>query len=84
MGQVNITGGGKISGISNSVKAIGVKRPGHGNAGRPLEIITNHFATDVPDGKIYHYDGMDNPPPQRVVLTTSCFAHSLGYISFSL
>jgi hypothetical protein len=35
-----------------------VKRPGHGTAGRVVEIYTNHFAAQLNQGTIYHYDGM--------------------------
>src|SRR6266403_2236489 len=40
------------------IKPIGVKRPAHGTAGRMVEIVTNHFATELNQGTIYHYDGM--------------------------
>lgn len=40
------------------VRAVGVKRPGHGTAGRMVEIFTNHFAAKLDQGIIYHYDGM--------------------------
>ena len=40
------------------VKAVGVKRPGHGTAGRMVEIYTNHFAANLDQGIIHHYDGM--------------------------
>lgn len=40
------------------VRAVGVKRPGHGTAGRMVEIFTNHFAASLDQGTIYHYDGM--------------------------
>lgn len=39
------------------VKAIGVKRPGQGTAGRKIEVFTNNFATRLNQGTIYHYDG---------------------------
>jgi eukaryotic translation initiation factor 2C len=39
------------------VQAIGVKRPGHGTAGRLVEVFTNHFASELNQGIIYHYDG---------------------------
>ncbi|THH18233.1 hypothetical protein EW146_g2726 [Bondarzewia mesenterica] len=42
--------------LPSHVEAIGVKRPGHGNAGRPLEVITNHFTTSIPEDSIHHYD----------------------------
>lgn len=43
---------------ASHVKAVGVKRPGHGTAGRIVEIFTNHFAASLDQGIIYHYDGM--------------------------
>jgi eukaryotic translation initiation factor 2C len=43
---------------SHHVRAVGVKRPGHGTAGRMVEIFTNHFAAELNQGIIYHYDGM--------------------------
>ncbi|KAI0278886.1 argonaute-like protein [Russula aff. rugulosa BPL654] len=47
------------------VKAVGVKRPGHGTAGRMVEIFTNHFAANLDQGIIYHYDVIlpDKPRP---------------------
>jgi hypothetical protein len=39
------------------VKAIGVKRPGQGTAGRKIEVFTNNFVTELNQGTIYHYDG---------------------------
>jgi eukaryotic translation initiation factor 2C len=41
-----------------NVQAIGVKRPGHGSAGRGIEVITNYFETELKQGTIHHYDGM--------------------------
>jgi len=43
--------------VASHVKAIGVKRPGHGTAGKVVNIFTNHFATTLDQGTIYHYDG---------------------------
>ena len=48
--------------LSSHVEAIGVKRPGHGNAGKHIEILTNHFVTSIPEQSIYHYDGAYLPP----------------------
>ena len=42
---------------ASHVRAIGVKRPGHGTSGRVVEIFTNHFATELNHGTICHYDG---------------------------
>jgi hypothetical protein len=46
---------------ASHVRAVGVKRPGHGTAGRMVEIFTNHFAAELNQGMIYHYDGMPLP-----------------------
>jgi len=43
--------------VASHVRAIGAKRPGHGTAGRVVDIFTNHFATTLEQGIIYHYDG---------------------------
>jgi len=43
--------------VAQHVRAIGVKRPGHGTAGRVVDVFTNHFATTLDQGTIYHYDG---------------------------
>ena len=40
------------------VAAIGVKRPGQGTGGRPIEVFTNNFVAELNQGTIYHYDGM--------------------------
>jgi len=48
----------QTSAPASQVKAIGVKRPGHGTSGRVVEIFTNQFATELNyDTMIYHYDG---------------------------
>ena len=43
--------------VAEHVRAIGVKRPGHGTTGRVVHIFTNHFATTLDQGTIYQYDG---------------------------
>ena len=43
--------------VAEHVRAIGVKRPGHGTTGRVVDIFTNHFATTLDQGIIYQYDG---------------------------
>lgn len=40
------------------VETTGVKRPGYGKAGRPITVNVNHFVCTIPDGTIFHYDGM--------------------------
>ncbi|KAH9965908.1 argonaute-like protein [Russula dissimulans] len=48
------------------VRATGVKRPGHGSAGKVVDVFTNHFATELQQGTIYHYDVVilpDKPLP---------------------
>ncbi|KAA1466451.1 argonaute-like protein [Dentipellis sp. KUC8613] len=48
---------GAVQGLALAhVESIGVKRPGFGNAGRALEVYTNHFTTDIPTETIHHYD----------------------------
>ena len=42
---------------ASQVRAIGVKRPGYGTAGRMVEIFTNQFATELNHDIIYHYNG---------------------------
>ena len=32
------------------------KRPGYGREGRPIALLANHFALQIPDGFIHHYD----------------------------
>lgn len=59
--------------VASHVRAIGVKRPGHGTAGRVVDVFTNHFATTLDQGTIYHYDGMHsflsrNGSPDRSAL----------------
>ncbi|KAF8914444.1 argonaute-like protein [Gymnopilus junonius] len=47
-----------------SVKTVGVKRPGYGQGGRPVNVLVNAFAVEVTDEMIYHYDAItpDNLP----------------------
>lgn len=40
------------------ITTVGVKRPDFGKSGRPLQVFVNCFNTTVPDGIIYHYDGV--------------------------
>ncbi len=40
------------------VSAIGVRRPGQGTAGLPVEVFTNNFAIELNPETIHHYDGM--------------------------
>jgi len=42
---------------ASQVRVIRAKRPGHGTSGRVIEIFTNHFATELNHGTIYHYNG---------------------------
>lgn len=32
------------------------RRPDYGRDGKPIEVVANHFALELPDGKMYHYD----------------------------
>ncbi|KAH9035273.1 argonaute-like protein [Lactarius hengduanensis] len=48
------------------VTATGVKRPGHGTGGRPIEVFTNSFEIELNQGTIYHYNVIapaDRPLP---------------------
>ncbi|KAH9965910.1 argonaute-like protein [Russula dissimulans] len=47
------------------VHTTGVKRPGHGTAGRTVEVFTNCFAVEFKLGTIYHYNVIlpDKPLP---------------------
>ena len=45
--------------IAAHVGTIGVKRPAYGQIGRPINITTNHFECEIPEGYIHHYDGND-------------------------
>ena len=42
---------------SSHVTTIGVKRTAFGTATRAVQVMTNHFEVNVPQGIIYHYDG---------------------------
>ncbi|KAI9448013.1 argonaute-like protein [Lactarius indigo] len=56
------------------VRAIGVKRPGHGADGRPIEVFTNSFEIKLNQGTIYHYNGMYPSSPREDLPSIS---HSL-------
>lgn len=32
------------------------RRPAHGTLGRLIQLVTNHFDVDIPNGNVYHYD----------------------------
>jgi eukaryotic translation initiation factor 2C len=42
---------------SDHITTVGVKRKAPGTSGRPIPIFVNSFVTEIPDGKIHHYDG---------------------------
>ena len=48
------------------VEAIGSRRPGYGNAGMPIRLISNHVSVDLKPGMIYHYDGTYNSRPSSL------------------
>ncbi|KAI0313364.1 argonaute-like protein [Amylostereum chailletii] len=54
--------GGAVSAsvIALHVKTVGARRPGHGISGRPIEVVTNHFKTEIPHAVIHHYDVISN------------------------
>ncbi|XP_037522356.1 protein argonaute-2 isoform X1 [Rhipicephalus sanguineus] len=37
----------------------------HGKMGRPIELLANHFAIQLPDGDVYHYDVTIIPPSKK-------------------
>ncbi|KAF9254198.1 hypothetical protein L218DRAFT_578030 [Marasmius fiardii PR-910] len=41
---------------SANVSTVGVKRPGHGRAGRTTKLLTNAWVIGIPKTMIYHYD----------------------------
>ena len=45
---------------SGHVAAVGVKRPGYGTVGRPIDIQVNCFPVDAPNITVYQYDGGSN------------------------
>ncbi|PBK85510.1 hypothetical protein ARMGADRAFT_1087389 [Armillaria gallica] len=46
--------------VSSTVQAVGVPRPGFGNAGRQINIRVNTSAMNIPDITVYHYDAVEN------------------------
>ncbi|KAI9063284.1 argonaute-like protein [Trametes sanguinea] len=40
------------------ITTVGVKRTAFGQAGRVIQVHTNHFEVKIPEGHIHHYDGM--------------------------
>ncbi|VDC01533.1 unnamed protein product [Peniophora sp. CBMAI 1063] len=79
-------GGGAASTVASSVRSVGVKRPGYGSAGRPLTITTNHFATDIPESIIYHYDAISSEktlPPARCFEIINILQTSVAPNTFS-
>lgn len=46
-----------LSIVIGHVQTIGVKRPGFGTSGRPIQVTVNAFDATVTNGIIYHYDG---------------------------
>lgn len=52
-------GGGAAGGTlpGAQITTIGVRRPGYGINGRPLNVYTNNFVVSSPESLIIHYDG---------------------------
>lgn len=48
--------------IAAHVETIGERRTGFGTAGNVINITTNHFPCEIPEGIIHHYDGNDPRP----------------------
>ncbi|KAI0702894.1 argonaute-like protein [Cytidiella melzeri] len=49
------------------VQSVGVKRKGFGTSGQAIEVWTNHFAVDIPQNIIRHYDAI-TPSEQSLPL----------------
>lgn len=49
--------GGQQVVLADHVQTIGVRKPGYGREGRIFKVFTNHFAAEVTDNIISHYDG---------------------------
>jgi eukaryotic translation initiation factor 2C len=61
-GPAATTGGPGQVVLAAHVQTIGVKKPGYGREGRPFSVVTNHFAAQITDNIISHYDGSSHPP----------------------
>ncbi|THH32884.1 hypothetical protein EUX98_g1281 [Antrodiella citrinella] len=48
------------------VTTVGVKRSGYGSGGRAIQVFTNHFECEIPQGIIYHYDVAITPSEQTL------------------
>ncbi|KAI0053586.1 argonaute-like protein [Auriscalpium vulgare] len=59
--------GGTLT-IADHVQSVGVKRPGHGNSGRAMDVFTNHFASEIPQETIHHYDVVISPSEKTLPL----------------
>jgi len=42
------------------ITTVGVRRPGFGKAGKPMQVTANLFKTTMPNRVIYHYDGLSS------------------------
>jgi len=42
------------------ISTVGVRRPGFGKAGKPMQVTANLFKTTIPNCVIYHYDGLSS------------------------
>ncbi|KAI0638149.1 argonaute-like protein [Trametes polyzona] len=52
-GQVTTAG---LPDTSSHITTVGVKRTAFGTSGRAIQVSTNHFEVQIPEGQIYHYD----------------------------
>ncbi|CAN8002960.1 unnamed protein product, partial [Ixodes hexagonus] len=41
------------------------QRPSAGKLGRPIAVVANHFAMELPNGNVYHYDVAILPPQRK-------------------
>jgi eukaryotic translation initiation factor 2C len=39
------------------ITTVGVRRPGYGKTGKPMQVTANYFKTTIPEDVIHHYDG---------------------------
>jgi eukaryotic translation initiation factor 2C len=54
-------GAGRGVAIAEHIQTIGERKRGYGREGRPIEVYTNHFAAEISDSIILHYDGQLRP-----------------------
>lgn len=48
------------------INTVGVKRPGFGVAGKPMQVTANFFKTTIPERIIHHYDVVISPDEKKL------------------